>query len=71
MPRRSWGDLSSGQKRGIGVGGLIQIALLLYALRDWFQRSDDEIRGRKLFWLPALFVNFVGPIAYLTVGRQR
>ncbi|MCA9851051.1 MAG: PLDc_N domain-containing protein [Dehalococcoidia bacterium] len=71
MKRRGWNTLSSGQKRGIGLGGLIQAGLLLFALRDWFRRPDDQIRGRKLFWLPALFVNFLGPIAYLTVGRQR
>ncbi len=71
MKRRGWQALTDRQKRGIGVGGAIQIGLLLFALRDWFRRPDDEIRGRKIFWLPALFVNFVGPIAYLTVGRQR
>ena len=43
----------------------------VFALQDWFRRPDDEIRGRKRLWLPALFVNFVGPLAYLVVGRQR
>ena len=26
--------------------------------------------GRKWLWLPALFVNFVGPLAYLRFDRQ-
>ena len=71
MRRRGWSELSSGQKRGIRLAGLVQFGLLLFALQDWFRRPDDEIRGRKRLWLPALFVNFVGPLAYLVVGRQR
>jgi len=71
MSARSWSDLSPGQKRGIGVAGLIQFGLLLFALQDWFRRPDEEIRGPKRRWFPVLFVNFVGPLAYLVVGRQR
>lgn len=71
MKRRGWDDLSNQQRRGFGLAAMVQIGLLLFALQDWVRRPDDEIRGRKKFWLPALFVNFVGPIAYLTVGRQR
>lgn len=71
MKRRGWDDLSRQQKRGIGLLGLVQFALLLFALQDWIRRPDDQIRGRKKLWFPALFVNFVGPVAYLMVGRRR
>ncbi|MCK9496071.1 MAG: PLDc N-terminal domain-containing protein [Dehalococcoidia bacterium] len=71
MKRRGWDDLSRQQKRGIGLLGLVQFALLLFALQDWIRRPDDQIRGRKKLWFPALFVNFVGPVAYLVVGRRR
>lgn len=55
----------------MGLAGLIQISLLLFALRDWWRRSGEEMRGgRKLFWLPVLFVNFVGPLTYLLWGRR-
>lgn len=71
MSRRHWSDLSSREKRGIGLAGLIQMGLLLFALQDWFRRPDNQIRGPKRRWFPALFVNFIGPITYLTVGRRR
>lgn len=70
MGRRRWGDLSTREKRGIGFVGLIQVGLLLFALQDWFRRPDGQIRGPKRRWFPVLFLNFIGPIAYLTIGRR-
>ena len=69
--KKSWGDLSKPQQRGVGLLGLIQFGLLVFALQDWFRRPDKQIRGRKKLWFPVLFVNFIGPIAYLAVGRER
>lgn len=70
-PRRSnWGALSTEQKRGFGVAAAVQIGLLLFALQDWLRRPGEEMRGPKLLWLPLLFVNFVGPIGYLSWGRR-
>lgn len=69
--RREWDSLSPGEKRGLRIGILVQVGLFLFALQDWIRRPADRIRGRKGFWFPALFVNFVGPLAYLAVGRQR
>lgn len=71
MRKRGWDNLSEGQKRGVGLLGLVQFGLLLFALLDWFRRPDDQIRGRKKLWFPVLFVNFIGPISYLAIGRQR
>ena len=71
MKRRGWDDLSKQQKRGIGLLGLVQFALLLFALQDWIRRPAERIRGRKKLWFPALFVNFIGPVAYLVVGCRR
>ena len=71
MSRRHWSDLSGREKRGIGLAGLIQVGLLIFALQDWFRRPADQIRGPKRRWFPVLFLNFIGPITYLTVGRRR
>jgi hypothetical protein len=66
-----WQDLSSTQRRGLSLMMLIQLGLLAFALVDLARRPSREVRGRKLAWLPVLFVNFLGPIAYLTLGRKR
>ena len=71
MSRRRWSDLSEREKRGIGLAGLIQLGLLFFALQDWFRRPDEQIRGPKRRWFPVIFLNFIGPITYLTVGRRR
>lgn len=71
MSRRRWSDLSERERKGIGLVGMIQFGLLAFALQDWFRRPDDQIRGPKRRWFPVLFLNIVGPLAYLTIGRQR
>lgn len=69
--KRRWKDLPSGAKRGIGIAASLQLALFASALVDLIRRPSSQVRGgRKWAWLPVLFVNFVGPIAYLTVGRR-
>jgi hypothetical protein len=45
--------------------------LFLFALVDLVRRPNDEVRGRKFLWYPVLFVNFVGPLTYLFVGRKK
>lgn len=67
--KKTWNDLSTEQKRGIGLAATVQVALLLFALYDWFRRPSDEMRGPKFVWLPLLFVNFIGPLSYLRFGR--
>jgi hypothetical protein len=67
----NWSDLSGGQRAGIGVAGVVQVGLLIAALRDIWRRPSEEVRGSKLLWAPLCFVNFVGPLAYLRFGRKR
>ena len=48
---------------------IIQLGLVVIALWDLIKRQ--ETRGPKWIWvLVILFVNFIGPIVYLVVGRQ-
>ena len=48
---------------------LIQLVLIVFALADLLRR--DNIRGPKWVWvLVILFVNMIGPIIYLLVGRD-
>lgn len=66
-----WQDLSPVQRGGLSVMMMIQLGLLAFALIDLARRPSSQVRGRKIAWLPVLFVNFVGPIAYLALGRKR
>ena len=65
-----WQDLPEGARRGIGIAATIQLVLLASALLDLIRRPAAQVRGgRKWAWLPVLFVNFLGPIAYFAFGR--
>jgi hypothetical protein len=68
---KSWADMSSRQRAGIVTLGLTQIILLLAALRDLRHRPEDSINGNKRLWKAAVFINFIGPIAYFWKGIRR
>lgn len=69
--KRRWRDLPKGTRRGLGIAASVQFALFASALVDLLRRPSAQVRGgRKWAWLPVLFVNFVGPIAYLLFGRR-
>lgn len=69
--RRQWRNLSATRKTFLGLGAFVQISLLIAALTDIRRRPADQIRGHKLLWTAAAFVNFVGPISYFVFGRKR
>lgn len=69
--KKRWSDMSDQQRGAVVAAGIVQVGLLIAALRDLWRRPSEEIRGRKLVWLPILFVNFFGPLAYFRFGRKR
>ncbi len=71
MNRRSWKDLSSGQRTALKIAAVVQYVLLGAALVDLKFRSPDRVRGSKKLWAAVSMVNFVGPIAYFVWGRKR
>ncbi|MGB3632551.1 MAG: PLD nuclease N-terminal domain-containing protein [Rubrobacteraceae bacterium] len=71
MAKKEWKELSGGQKRGIVLSGTVQFVLMAAALVDIYRRPGEEIRGKKILWTLASFVNFVGPISYFLFGRKR
>lgn len=71
MAKQRWSDLSPARRTGIVVGALIELALTAGALRDLRRRPTEEVRGPKVVWLLLAFVQPVGPVLYLTVGRRR
>jgi hypothetical protein len=69
--QKRWRDLTSMQKRGITILGIIQVSLLGAALWDIRRRPAEQIRGSKWLWTMVAFINYVGPLAYFIVGRKR
>lgn len=66
----TWGELGPRRRVAILVLGTVQLTLLVAALRDLRRRPSEQIRGSKRWWTAAVFVNFVGPIAYFLRGRR-
>lgn len=54
------------------VLALVQIGLEIYAIIDIVRRPVDRITGgNKLLWIiVVLFINMIGAIVYLAVGRK-
>lgn len=48
--------------------GLVQFAFAFLAAWDLAMRDADDVRGPKLAWVPALFINWIGPAAYFLFG---
>ncbi|QWZ09920.1 PLD nuclease N-terminal domain-containing protein [Nocardioides panacis] len=70
MAKRTWSDLSTTQKRAVVVGGTLEAAMTLAALRDLASRRSDEVRGPKAAWMLSFVVQPLGPIAYFAAGRR-
>lgn len=70
MAKNRWSDLSPAARTAVVIGGVIELVLTAFVQRDLSRRSADEVRGPKLAWRLASFVQPVGPIAYLLAGRR-
>jgi hypothetical protein len=71
MQQRRWDEMSSRQKTVILTLVSVEIALTATALVDLARRPAEGVRGPKVAWAIGCFVQPVGPIAYLTLGRRR
>lgn len=67
---RKWSDLTQAQRRGIVAAGIVETALTVYGLLDLRRRDRTSVRGPKAAWWPAMFVQPLGPLAYLLWGRH-
>jgi hypothetical protein len=68
--QKRWQDMTNRQKAVIILLSFLQFALLGAALRDIRRRPAEQINGSKQLWTLAVFVNFVGPLAYFIFGRK-
>jgi hypothetical protein len=69
--RKRWSEMSSGQRAAIVAGAAVELVLTTTALVDLARRPASQVRGSKALWALGCFVQPVGPVAYLAVGRRR
>jgi hypothetical protein len=65
-------DLPTGVLVAIVIAGLLQVTLDVIALVDLYRRPVERVTlGNKWVWVAIiLFVNLLGAILYLAVGRR-
>jgi len=68
--KKKWSDLTANQQRALVALGVVELMFTTIALVDLARRPSPQVRGPKALWLLGLFVQPVGPVAYLTVGRR-
>ena len=68
--KKAWQGLGPGQRRAILAGGVVEAVLTSVALRDLVRRPAGQVRGPKALWALGCFVQPLGPLAYLTLGRR-
>ncbi|MEU1970216.1 PLDc N-terminal domain-containing protein [Microbacterium sp. NPDC019599] len=61
-------ELTGPEQMGVLVVGLVQFAFAFLAAWDLAHRPAEQVRGPKPAWIPALFINWIGPAAYFAVG---
>ena len=71
MHKPTWKTLTAAQKITVIAAGTAQIGLVAAAWTDLNGRTQAELNGRKLAWRAALFLNIIGPVAYLAAGRKK
>ncbi len=69
--KKRWSDFSPRQQTFIVLGAFAELIMTTIALRDLARRPARRVRGSKLFWVPACFVQPFGPLLYFLVGRRR
>jgi Phospholipase_D-nuclease N-terminal len=67
---RHWADLPPVAKGATSVAALLQVTLLVAALRDLRRRTAAELNGPRWVWALVCFVNVIGPLSYFRFGRR-
>ncbi len=68
---KRWSDLSPGQQTTLLVCASVELSLTSTALVDLIRRPAGQMRGRKGWWALGIFVQPIGPVAYLLLGPRR
>lgn len=68
---RKWRRMDTAERATIVAGAVVHVALMGLAQVDMCRRPESEIRGPRWLWRLIVLINFVGPVAYFTIGRKR
>ncbi len=71
MQKTKWSNLKTWHKIALADLAVTQIGLFAAAMTDLSLRSAENINGSKKAWRAGLFLNGVGPAAYLWKGRKK
>lgn len=71
MAKRQWSELSTPAKVGVITLAAAEAVVTTIAARDLSGRSDAQVNGPRWLWKLALFIQPVGPVGYLILGRKR
>jgi Phospholipase_D-nuclease N-terminal len=64
-------EVTPAARLALGVVGLVQAAFAFLALWDLHLRRDEDVNGPKWLWVPAIFINWIGPASYFLFGIKR
>jgi hypothetical protein len=67
---KRWTELSKRRRALILTAASVELALTATAAVDLLRRPADQVRGNKALWWFGIFVQPVGPVAYLTLARR-
>lgn len=68
--KKKWSEMSTPQRVGVVVMGVVQISLAIAAWTDLAKRDAKQVNGPKGRWAGIIGINFIGPILYFAVGRR-
>jgi hypothetical protein len=67
--KKKWSELSGVQQALLLTLISVEVSLTATAMVDLVRRPPEQVHGRKGLWALAMFVQPVGPIAYLARHR--
>lgn len=70
MTRRQWHELPAWQRTATLILAPVELVLTSVAAVDLARRPAQQVRGPKGLWWLGIFVQPVGPVAYLGWGRH-
>ena len=70
MPKKKWSDVPTPQRWALCMAAALELAMTVAALRDLAARPADRVRGPKMAWAVAVFIQPVGPVVYFAAARR-
>lgn len=69
--RRTFKELSPRLQISIVLTTIIELTLMITALRDLRQRPAEQVKGSKKLWALVSLITMFGPLTYFIFGRRK